>query len=1211
MRAAIAAVLPAVVLACRPDLPVSGGARIVCADDSVCPPGLVCSRTLGRCIAAASGDEVPPAFDRPPSPMPRAGTRGTEFRLAFDVTEPLARDPEVWTDLHGRLAPWTPRAHDGLRYEYSFTLAGDESEGTSPVRVRLLDAAGNLTPPLEAGTLVVDFHAPFVVAASVALRRDPGNPLSVVTALRDGARAVVSVNTSEPVPSRPAIRGIGAGTIDVCPAGERDAPASAFVCTFDLTPADAASDGRYALVADVEDEAGNRDAAPAPDVELVIDRTPPAPVDTARLAHLRVPWGALQTGGAPGQFLVRAGLPADETPGAGELDPAAFGTETDSLAQVRAMQGPEGGPLLGVSERTESGWPAMALATADAAELWVSVVDGAGNESPRRRVAAGEWVATLGGKVAGSVLENPHRFSTRTWFAGSLDQPDEAEAPRAQGLLRADSDTVVTSGTGTWRRRGVSDRPGTRRGWSMVFAAIRGRSVLCGGGGAEVREWDGARWHLRPSVDPEGDGSPGERTGASLAWDSRRGRTVLFGGDAGDDSVWEWDGTSWAGRAPAVAPHARFGAAATFDSRRGRTVLFGGGWTASMGTGPGDDPAVWEWDGTAWTRPMPIDPEHDGNPPPPRDGALAFDVRRGVAVLAGGWGSDETVWEWDGASWVHRVPADPEGDGNPVPRAGSALVWDESRVKIMVYGGEPSDESGGQLDDAWAWDGTSWARVAEAAQGRSRPAARAWHGLARDTARHRTILFGGDLKGGGNDGTWELDAAGWQRRDGGSAPAGPPTLAEHAMAGDEARAKVVLFGGGRPGTTDVSRDTWEWDGAMWEKRTPADPEGDGDPAARAEHVLAWQPVRARTVLFGARSTTHGAETWEWDGSSWALRTPEDPGGDGNPAARRDASMAFDEARGMALLFGGRMASTVFDDTWLWDGAGWARRTVSRRPGALYGHATAFDRARDRVVLFGGQEASSDPASDSAWEWNGSAWSGRSPSSPGPDGTPLPRARHAMAWDARRRTTVLFGGTTGVPDLDDVWEWDGARWARRMPADPERDGNPLAREAHAMAWHAATGQVVLYGGSPGADETWEWDGGAEARPAHVFSAAFSAARGPDPARCTGTGACPFRSVAVTWRAGGVGHPDGHATNGAVLLAWDQGMWRQVASNAAPPGAPATLSWTTPDAASAGRLFSGTRQSLSFAVAPVAPNGVGTDVGSVASDLVEVRVKYELP
>src|SRR4029453_2280745 len=38
-----------------------------------------------------------------------------------------------------------------------------------------------------------------------------------------------------------------------------------------------------------------------------------------------------------------------------------------------------------------------------------------------------------------------------------------------------------------------------------------------------------------------------------------------------------------------------------------------------------------------------------------------------------------------------------------------------------------------------------------------------------------------------------------------------------------------------------------------------------------------------------------------------------------PVGRRDVAMAFDTARGRAVLFGGQTGSKIIDDTWEWDG----------------------------------------------------------------------------------------------------------------------------------------------------------------------------------------------------------------------------------------------------------------------------------------------------
>ena len=39
--------------------------------------------------------------------------------------------------------------------------------------------------------------------------------------------------------------------------------------------------------------------------------------------------------------------------------------------------------------------------------------------------------------------------------------------------------------------------------------------------------------------------------------------------------------------------------------------------------------------------------------------------------------------------------------------------------------------------------------------------------------------------------------------------------------------------------------------------------------------------------------------------------------------------------------------------------------------------------------------------------------------------------HALAFDAARGRTVLFGGGNGAgATFDDTWEWDGSTWIER-------------------------------------------------------------------------------------------------------------------------------------------------------------------------------------
>ena len=90
--------------------------------------------------------------------------------------------------------------------------------------------------------------------------------------------------------------------------------------------------------------------------------------------------------------------------------------------------------------------------------------------------------------------------------------------------------------------------------------------------------------------------------------------------------------------------------------------------------------------------------------------------------------------------------------------------------------------------------------------------------------------------------------------------------------------------------------------------------------------------------------------------------------------------------------------------------------------------------------------------------------------------PPARTGHAMAFDAARGKVVLFGGEFGGPHYGDTWLWDGSAW---QPVTTATQG-PAARRDHGMAFDAARGEVVVFGGrdAQGAlSDTWAWNGSA--------------------------------------------------------------------------------------------------------------------------------------
>jgi len=279
----------------------------------------------------------------------------------------------------------------------------------------------------------------------------------------------------------------------------------------------------------------------------------------------------------------------------------------------------------------------------------------------------------------------------------------------------------------------------------------------------------------------------------------------------------------------------------------------------------------------------------------------------------------------------------------------------------------------------------------------------------------------------------------------------PSARFRHAMAYDEARQRVVLFGGVDSNLKRLN-DTWEWDGSSW---IPCKP--NTSPSARFS-AMAYDSARKRVVLFGGGSVGQLNDTWEWDGTNWTDVTPAV-----SPPARVNHDLAYDGVRKSVVLFGGYTGKTWLNDTWGWDGRTWTQYKPTTSPPVNAGHAMAYDSAGQRIVLFGGGQ----PICNNTWEWDGRAgtWKNVTPSGMNP---PV-RNMHAMAYDAARQRIVLFSGGYHPSYHADTWEWGGISWIQCSPTT-----KPPKLGGHGMAYDAARGNTVLFGGHDGTNirnDTW--------------------------------------------------------------------------------------------------------------------------------------------
>lgn len=198
----------------------------------------------------------------------------------------------------------------------------------------------------------------------------------------------------------------------------------------------------------------------------------------------------------------------------------------------------------------------------------------------------------------------------------------------------------------------------------------------------------------------------------------------------------------------------------------------------------------------------------------------------------------------------------------------------------------------------------------------------------------------------------------------------------------------------------------------------------------------------------------------------SLATPQST--DSRAPSDRGEHLLFDTTRKQLLLLGGTR-ETGRMQLWRRQAGAWAGVAADTAPAARELGGAAWDSRRGRLVLFGGVglDSREDRRGDT-WEWDGTTWHRA------PEGTVGTRDHHALAYDAARGRVVLYGGNATRETLaTTTWEWDGTRWsevAREGPGD--RAHSPLAYD------HARREVILFSGIGEGyryVPDTWAWNG----------------------------------------------------------------------------------------------------------------------------------------
>ena len=312
---------------------------------------------------------------------------------------------------------------------------------------------------------------------------------------------------------------------------------------------------------------------------------------------------------------------------------------------------------------------------------------------------------------------------------------------------------------------------------------------------------------------------------------------------------------------------------------------------------------------------------------------------------------------------------------------------------------------------------------------------------------------------------------------------GPSKIDGGAACFDSTRGLGVHFGGLLSDGTTKMRETWERGDTDWEPKFPAT-----RPAARADHVIGFDTVVGRAVLWGDTDTVAVRDAWEWDGVNWTGPYAESGT---RPGGSRGQSICFDPGRGSGtpgrtLIYGGQSAGGTYVGTCHdYDAAAhtFASHTLGGSPGSRSYHRMVYDSARDKLVLYAGRNSSGVALATVMEATAGGTGTTTFATVTPATTTPAARWGHSMVYDVANAVTVIYGGKgDGAGDYwNDAYKWNGTDWALITPAGGIHPGK---RRGHSCYYDAVREVIVIHGGfgetTPGSgsftilNDTWELD-----------------------------------------------------------------------------------------------------------------------------------------
>jgi N-acetylneuraminic acid mutarotase len=556
-------------------------------------------------------------------------------------------------------------------------------------------------------------------------------------------------------------------------------------------------------------------------------------------------------------------------------------------------------------------------------------------------------------------------------------------------------------------------------------------------------------------------------------------------------------------------PPGRSSTSMVFDSANGIHIMFGG----MVSDGPRPDNSTWTYNRLLdrWVERFPVaSPSH-------RMGhAMAFDSRDGVTVLFGGSGGLNDTWIYNLTRdvWTEKYPAvappfrqfhsmvyDPgsglivlfgglassaytiglgdtwvydltnntwtnrTGTIGPSPRYGQSMCYDPSIGLIVLFGGAAA-VNGEFYEDTWTYDTASntWVERNPSIH----PHSRAGAPMTADVTSGNLLLFGGDTYREWYNDSWSYNASNntWTSRP---FSTGPPIRSYSVMNYDLPTRSFILYGGA--GDNNIRDDYWSYDPAqnLWSNL-----DGLASPEPRRGASVAYDTANRVGILFGGFTCypTYHNDTWIYDtlANRWERKQPIS-----SPLHRGYASMCYDKDDGVVVLFGGTGGIYELNDTWTYNVSSntWTNCQPALSPSYSDGCGMAYDPNSHLVILFGGYWYNQFGNETWTYDMKGNLWTNRTKAT-----APPARGGFAMAYDEASRAIILFGGADDHGDkrYEDTWSFNTSTfsWSQRFPTS-----FPSARAVHEMAFDSAIGEVLLFGGA-GPDyewleDTWAYNG----------------------------------------------------------------------------------------------------------------------------------------